>query len=55
MRILTMYEARGTYYCYFTRIFAIYPNSVIIPTSLFVKKFSEYIQDGTIKLVEKPT
>ena len=50
-----MYGAKGTYYCYFTRIFTIYPNSVIIPTSLYAKSFSKYIQNGTIKLIEKPT
>ena len=55
MRILSMYEAKGTYYCYFTRIFAIYPNRVIIPTSLYTKTFSKCIQNETIKLVEKPT
>ena len=50
-----MYKAKGTYYCCSSRIFAIYPSSGIIPTSIPVKKFSLYIQDGTIKLVKKPT
>ena len=54
MKILLMYKAKRTYYCCSTRILAIYLNSGIIPTSIPVKKFPLYIQDGTIKLVEKP-
>lgn len=49
-----MYKTGGAYCCCSSRIFAIYPSSGIIPTSLPVKKFPFYIQDGTIKLVEKP-
>ena len=55
MRILLMYKAKGTYYCCSSVIFAIYPNRGIISTSIPVKKFPFYTQDGTIKLVEKPT
>ena len=54
MKILLMYKAAGTYFCYRTKVIAIYPNNSIVTTSIPVKKFPLYIQDGTIKLVEKP-
>ena len=54
MRILLVYASKGTCYCCSTQIFAIYPNSAIIPTAISIKKFPLYIEDGTIKLIEKP-
>lgn len=57
MELLLTYNASGaaTCFCCYHKVIAVYPNKAVIPTSVRMERFPLYIQDGTVKLIEKPT